>query len=236
MTRTAQWGGEGRPETGSSFLDLLLGQDNLGEGGITVENEPGNQLAGFDLKVSLPFRSHALNVHTQWMGEDEAGGFPSRYLGQAGASLAGGLGQATYRWHLEYADTTCDFIKNDPIYNCGYNTAIYPNGYRYRGRPLGHTADNDAQTTTMGWFIQHPRWHAWDLTLRRARLNQGGGVDPRNVVSATPQVWQSVDLVHTRRFKRWMFDVAAGYEDRDTTGTLPGSHDWRTYIQLRTVR
>lgn len=41
-------GGEGRPQSLSSFWDGFTGQDNTG-----TDNEPGNQLAGFDFKFKL---------------------------------------------------------------------------------------------------------------------------------------------------------------------------------------
>ena len=53
LSRTAQWGGQGRPTNLKSFTNLLLGRDNVGQGqdaSITIDNEPGNQLAGIDLK------------------------------------------------------------------------------------------------------------------------------------------------------------------------------------------
>lgn len=47
-SRIMQWGGEGRPESFSSFWDGFTGKDNTG-----TDNEPGNQLAGFDFKFKL---------------------------------------------------------------------------------------------------------------------------------------------------------------------------------------
>ncbi len=52
-SRTAQWGGDGRPESLSSLKNLVLGKDNRGDGGVTVSNEPGNQLGGLDAKAFL---------------------------------------------------------------------------------------------------------------------------------------------------------------------------------------
>jgi hypothetical protein len=50
LSRTAQWCGSGRPCDFSTFFDLLVGRDNVGDSGITPENEPGNQLAGVDIR------------------------------------------------------------------------------------------------------------------------------------------------------------------------------------------
>jgi len=50
LSRTAQWGGEGRPTDSDSLLDLLLGQDTRGSNGLTLDTVLGNQLAGYDVR------------------------------------------------------------------------------------------------------------------------------------------------------------------------------------------
>ena len=39
----------------STFKDMFFGDDNLGDGGVDAENEPGNQMAGdgFSLVAAL---------------------------------------------------------------------------------------------------------------------------------------------------------------------------------------
>jgi len=64
LSRTAQWGGEGRPEDLDSFFDLLLGRDNRGSDGITAANEPGNQLGGIDWRWRAPLGRTGLFVNT----------------------------------------------------------------------------------------------------------------------------------------------------------------------------
>ena len=92
LSRTLQWGGRGRDESARSLLHGLLGMDNKGTSGITTENEPGNQLGGFDWRWQWPGeRGYAF--YGQLIGEDENGYLPSAYIVQAGlearAVLAG---------------------------------------------------------------------------------------------------------------------------------------------------
>ena len=91
VSRTAQWCGDGRPCSFDVFVDLFFGRDNIGDAGIGVENEPGNQMAGFDFRWAPRVFGSAFAAYGQFIGEDEAGGFPSRYLGQLGAEWSGYL-------------------------------------------------------------------------------------------------------------------------------------------------
>ncbi|NND65427.1 MAG: capsule assembly Wzi family protein [Gammaproteobacteria bacterium] len=233
VTRTAQWGGEGRPQDLDSFFDLLIGRGNTGDDNITVENEPGNQLAGFDLRWSQPIGQQTLAAYSQWIGEDEAGGFPSRYLGMGGVEYAGVWQQNQYRLHFEFADTACEFNKGEPRFDCAYNNFIYKTGYRYRDRAIGHTADNDAQVATIGALLINAKNHQWDLLLRRARLNRVGD-DTRNTVAEQPQTWHSVDIVHARPLiGDWTVEIGVGYEDRESETKSATGDDWRGYINLR---
>ena len=88
-SRTALWGGEGRPENIATLRRLLLGQDNVGSQGITASNQPGDQLAGFDFRWQSPLFNAPYAVYGQFIGEDEAGGFPSRYIGMGGIETWG---------------------------------------------------------------------------------------------------------------------------------------------------
>ncbi|MGD8341537.1 MAG: capsule assembly Wzi family protein, partial [Gammaproteobacteria bacterium] len=71
LSRAAQLCGDGRPCGGSQFFDMLTGRDNAGRRGLSKDEEPGNQLAGFDFRWSfanLPFAAYM-----QWIGEDSRG-------------------------------------------------------------------------------------------------------------------------------------------------------------------
>ncbi len=107
ISRSAQWCGDGRPCDLGTFWDLFTGNDN----DQPLAEQPGNQMAGFDLRWSLPWAPVA--VYMQAIGEDEANFMPSKYLGLFGAEVWGGWGERSWRAHVEYADTACDFYNSD---------------------------------------------------------------------------------------------------------------------------
>ena len=75
FTRTAQWGGEGRPSDLRTFADLLVGNDNVSTtGGITLAEEPGNQLAGVDFHLRHNLFGQPFGLYGEFIGEDESGG------------------------------------------------------------------------------------------------------------------------------------------------------------------
>jgi hypothetical protein len=141
ISRSAQWCGEGRPCDFSTFWDLLLGKDNIGDDDIGEDKEPGNQMAGFDVRWTNMWFGTPVSLYGQMIGEDEAGGFPSRYLAQFGIEGSGiTQGQTSFRWFLEAAGTSCDVVKSEVRYNCGYRQSIYESGYTYYGRIIGPRA------------------------------------------------------------------------------------------------
>ena len=81
LSRTAQWCGDGRPCDFETFWDLVLGRDNAGDDEITPETEPGNQLAGVDLRWTNLWFGTPLSLYAYVIGEDEAGFFPSQTHG-----------------------------------------------------------------------------------------------------------------------------------------------------------
>jgi len=233
VTRTAMWCGDGRPCDLDTFWNLLIGRDNRGDDEITEENEPGNQTAAFDVRWSLRGFGLPLAVYGQMMAEDEAGGFPSRYMGQLGVEGSGSFGKWSYRWYAEAADTTCNFYDTEKRFNCAYNHSIYTTGYRYEGRVIGHTLDNDARVVTVGGVIVDDKENSWQANIRTGELNRGGNRDPNNTVSVLPQDVLSVEIVHHRRLDFGRLEIGVGYDDFSGNAEQPASNEVRAFIQWR---
>ncbi|NNM21641.1 MAG: capsule assembly Wzi family protein [Gammaproteobacteria bacterium] len=187
LSRTAQWGGEGRPRDLDSLLKLLIGRDNRGDAGITLADEPGNQLGGFDVRWLSPLGDAPYAVYLQLIGEDEAGGLPSRYLGLGGAEIWGGFAGGTLRMHFEAAETTVEFYKSRPRLNLAYEHFIYRDGYRYRGRSIGHAMDRDGVMLSAGgiWSRDRLSWHG---AVRYVDVNRGS--PGRHTVSPAGERWE----------------------------------------------
>jgi len=233
ISRTAQWCGDGRPCDLSTFGDLLLGNDNRGSDGLDESTEPGNQLAGVDFRWAPSFIERPVALYGQFTAEDEAGGFPSRYLAQGGIEMSGYmLERWSYRVYAELAGTSCDILKED-IFNCAYNHSIYKTGYRYRGRVVGHGADNDALLVSTGWLMVDEKDNQWRVLLRFGELNRGGPSDARNTLTPTPQDIASIDLSHSRVFSFGVIDAGIGYEQIDDSVSGASLNDGRAYLQWR---
>ena len=232
ISRTAQWCGDGRPCDFDTFVDLLLGKDNRGDSGTTLENEPGNQLAGFDARWSNHWFGTPMAFYGQLTGEDEAGGYPSRYLAQGGVEISGGFasGNWSYRGYAELAGTSCDFVKDD-IFNCAYNHGIYQTGYRYRGRSIGHGADNDALIGTLGFLLSNDEATLYHVLIRSGDLNRGGSPDPANTLTPTPLELLSIDLNYSRRIGKSRIDLGIGHEQLKDPGTGTIINNTRAYLQ-----
>lgn len=221
VSRTAQWCGEGRTCTWGTFRDMLIGQDNRGDG-IGENDEPGNQMAGYDLRLRSPWRPLPLAVYTQWIGEDEAGGLPSKFLGLFGAETWWSLEAGSLRVRAEYADTTCTFTRETPDFNCAYRNALYPQGYTYRGRIIGHSLDNDGRMTSFAALLVRPGGDTVSATFKSARFNRDGTGD--NVNSAVPADLRNVELRYSRELAGGRVDVGLGYDEAEAgTGLRSGA-------------
>ncbi len=230
-SRSAQWCGDGRPCGFDTFMDLLLGRDNVGDAGITPENEPGNQMGGFDVRWTNFWFGTPLSLYGQMIGEDEAGAFPSRYLGQFGIEGSGiTRGQYSYRWFAEVAGTSCDITGDPVLYGCAYHHGIYQSRYTYRGRIVGHGLDNDALVYSIGTIIVSAEGNTWQLLGRFGELNRVGA-DPDHTVAPFPQDMASIDIQHTRNTRIGRFDLGLGYERREDMATGVNSTDTRGFIR-----
>lgn len=210
LTRTAQWCGRGRPCGWGTFTDMLTGQDNQDEGESTTGIEPGNQMAGYDMRVTSPWRALPLAFYTQWIGEDEAGGLPSKFVGQLGLESWHSTSLGALRLRAEYADTACSFTRQDPQFGCAYRNSIYPQGYTYRGRGIGHSMDNDSRMYILAALLTRPQGDVLGLSFRRAELNRDGGP---HAISDVPLEADNVELRYSRGVGIGRLSFGLGYEN-----------------------
>lgn len=185
LSRTMQWGGQGRPRSLGSFVHALLGIDNEGDDGLGAAGEPGNQLGGVDLRYSHAHRSGLRwRLYGQAIGEDEAGAWPSKYLRSVGADLLWPQARGgSLLWFAEAADTQAG---DRP--GVAYRHRLYPSGYTQRGRPLGHPLGGDRRLFSTGLQLDQGRFAS---TLR---LHRGRTLDvPRQTLQGLELagIWQS---------------------------------------------
>ena len=234
LLRTAIWCGSGRPCGFNTFFDIFTGNDNLGDNNINFQNEPSDQLAGVDFRWSNTWLGTPMAFYAQVIGEDEAGGLPSRPLAMAGLEFTGWSQETgwSYRWFAEAAGTSCDFVKSD-IFNCAYNHGIYQTGYRFRGRAIGHGADNDAFIGSFGLVLVTERGNELRAIVRSGKLNRGGAPDPRNTLTPTSLDISSVDLGYAFSIGASRVEIGVGYEQLDDPANIRDDNDVRGYLQWR---
>ncbi|MEM6639628.1 MAG: capsule assembly Wzi family protein [Pseudomonadota bacterium] len=233
LTRTAQWGGEGRPDDLDSFFDLLIGRDNIGDDGITAETEPGNQMAGYDWRWRVKGGVRPIVFYGQLIGEDEAGGFPSRFLGQMGLSTSLPFGDSGASLHLyaEFSDTTCQFNESSKLFDCAYNNGLYPSGYRYRGRSLGHSTDADSRQVALGGSFRHKDGARSMVSVRFAELNRGGSELAPHSLTFAPADLLNVELSHERSLFNGRLSVGVGFDSAQSNANRLDGNDVRAFIQ-----
>jgi hypothetical protein len=231
LERTAQWCGEGRSCSWSDFWNVWWGNDNAGEN-VDPEDEPGNQLAGWDIRWASPIGSWPYAVYFQHTGESIDNQIPRPYrsLELAGAEVWGEFADGgSWRAILEWATTRCGGTENgEKLWDCAYNSGIFATGgYRYKGRVMGHSMDGDGEQYAARYLLMPASGSTWSFMLRYTELNQGGAVpDALNSVAPGPEDWWSLDVSYRRDLPRGWIEIGVGadQEDRlwnDTSALLP---------------
>lgn len=146
-SRAIQWGGVGRDNSLRALGRALLGRDNVGAGGIDASSEPGNQLAGFDVRISLARLGAPVAVYTQWIGEDEAGYRPSKYIAASGVETWFATRCCRWRAALEHVDTVTGV--HDEFPGTAYRHHIYRQGYTQHGRVIGFSLGTDVRAAVL---------------------------------------------------------------------------------------
>lgn len=138
LTKIALFGGEGRREDLGIFWKSLIGKGENGDG--PDPNSPGDQRAGYDVKITIPFSYQPVTLYLESAGEDEAGGLPSKWAYVYGAYLPRLASLVRLELGAEYADTV---ISGSP--GVWYAHSVYTQGYTNKGRVIGHYIGGDAK-------------------------------------------------------------------------------------------
>ncbi|TSB23300.1 capsule assembly Wzi family protein [Psychrobacter sp. YGAH215] len=169
-SRTFMWGGEGRPQSFSSFTDALLGtKDNNDDPNISTDEDPANQLGGFDARLDLaPLMNVPAGVYAQYVGEDEAGGLPAKNMYLAGVDYASAAYGKPYQLYAEYTDTRT----SGDIKGISYEHYMYKDGYYQQGFPLGYALGGDAESIALGGRLWLDNRNFINAKVQHAKVNQ----------------------------------------------------------------
>ena len=167
-SRTFMWGGEGRPQSFSSFIDALTGtRDNIEADDET--EDPANQLGGFDARLNLaPLVNVPAGVYAQYIGEDEAGGLPAKNMYLAGVDYASAAYGKPYQLYAEYTDTRT----SGEVRGISYEHGTYKDGYYQQGFPLGYALGGDAESIAIGGRLWLDNRNFINAKIQHAKVNQ----------------------------------------------------------------
>ncbi len=225
--RMLQLGGDGRTNSLKIWIDGFFSQDNE-----TDTEQPGNQLAGIDLRWKVLDAPIAL--YGQVVGEDEDNFLPNSLMFQYGIEGWAKFNDSTLRIFAEYADLTSYWWTGDPrTRNISYGHHIYGEGYRYRGRPIGHWADQDSQIFSLGGLLVNDERIGWGSTIRFGDLNAGplrnapphqGGLGNNSVSDDVTTEYFSFDIYNAHQYPQYSLSLhtSVGWESLDVVG---GSKD-----------
>jgi len=229
ISRTALWCGRGQSCGSGAFSDMLFRGD-----------EPGSnpdQLGGFDVRWSGALFDMPIALYAQMIGEDEANGLPSDWLGQFGAETWGRLRDVgSYRLYLEWADTECDFrfyrsIRSDGgpgSPGCAYSNSVYRTGQHYRGRSFAHSIDGDSSVFAAGGMLTDTRGRSWLMTAAAGNLNRRNAGS--SALAGNKTRYRELELVHKRALLLGELDVGVGYASLEDTVTDDTDDDFRAFI------
>jgi len=184
---------------------------------LTVSNqEANNQIAGLDVSFLLPLGDNPLlrsvTFYSDAAGEDEAGGFPSKWSYLLGLQLSDILRTGRTDVRFEYADT------HEVLYLHG----IYTSGYTYKDRLIGHHVGPDARDV----FVQLSHYLTDDLVV-------DVGLDQRTFNMSQPDHLKMSSLeLDLTYFPVSDWQVRAGYRYEDGDGDEGDNH----VLQIELIR
>lgn len=216
MSRTAQFCGKGRRCDLKTVWRMLIGDDNRGLRGLPddPEAEPGNQMAGFDVRIVSPFKQLPVAIYGQEIGEDNSStGIPERYLGLFGAESWFMLRTGSVlRSHIEYANTKVKWYNSAVEFDTSYTQGIFHEGYRYRGRNIGHTTDGDSESVSVMVSLTTGEGHRWGALFRRGRLDRCCTPFANNLLTVGPSRYTSGEVSWEGSIRGFEIGIQAGLE------------------------
>ncbi|MBH0059036.1 capsule assembly Wzi family protein [Pseudoalteromonas sp. SWXJZ94C] len=193
LSWSAQWAGDGQPGSAGDFIDVITGQTACVDGNETcdsqLESKIGNQLAGLDIRWSDTLFNQPYAVYASTIGEDASSQFkPADRAYLFGVQTTQRMYNQNVLVNLEYTDTGVSCSAGSTTENCYYEHSDYKSGYRYHGRTIGSTYDNDAQSVVLTLLGQLSSGDDWQVKLRSVDYNS----DNRDRYPNNPDLGNSI--------------------------------------------
>ncbi|MBH0027802.1 capsule assembly Wzi family protein [Pseudoalteromonas sp. SWN29] len=181
LSWSAQWAGDGQPSSAGDFIDLITGKTecvdattNCDLSNSGLESKIGNQLAGLDIRWSDTLLGQPYAIYASTIGEDASSQFkPSDRAYLFGLQTTQRIYDQNVLLNIEYTDTGVACKTFTESENCYYEhlDGNYKSGYRYYGRTIGSTYDNDTQSVVLTLLGQLSNGDDWQVKLRNVDYN-----------------------------------------------------------------
>lgn len=174
LNRAMQLCGKSRPCDFNTFLAAFIGLGDADNSG--TFDEPGNQLAGFDLAYNfrLGTAGQGGKLFFETVAEDADNILIEQFARRGGGRLYGPIGSSGATWGagIEYVDgLASNFFGGNKFPGSLYNNFIYTNGYTYERRPIGFSLDGDTRMLSLDGHVIDARNRRWYASLRDINLN-----------------------------------------------------------------
>ena len=184
LSRTMQLCGKGRPCGFSTWAKAFIVVGDFEN----KAGDPGNQLASIDVAYTRSIGERStVKFYLEGTGEDEYYLLPFRFAKLVGVSAYGPYGDDGAQWRttVEFSDTkqTLVWLLGERLNDVIYEHSTYRTGYRYKGRAIGHSLDNDSKLITV--VAQYQNSNGWDYTVKYHRANINVDGTGKNTVSLT---------------------------------------------------
>ena len=136
----------------------------------------------------------------------------------------------SYRLFAEYADLTSYWWTGDPrTRNISYSHHIYNDGYRYKGRTIGHWGDQDSQILSLGGLLLTENGNGWGTTIRNGKLNEDG-TGSNSVSNGYASDYFQIEIINFRDYSRYDLEIqtSLGWEEKKVK-TLSLTFEGLTY-------
>lgn len=175
LRATALWGGNSRTESFDSFIDNFIANEscilNPSPSPYVCNDDysdTGDRIAGMDFRWKIPVQ-FPVAIYASAYGEDEKKFLPSKFTKQFGMTSSFSFLNSKIKWYFETSDTSID-----GEFNQAYESQVYQTGYRYYGRSIGSTYDNDSESLGFGILGRVNRNNKFSVKFSKLKINQDG--------------------------------------------------------------
>jgi hypothetical protein len=231
VSRGVQFCGDGRPCNATVFRNVLIGNYTTQYSG--TENKPGHAQAGYEARLSSPWRAVPIAAYYQAIGNDEINRLPARLMKQLGVESWLELRNGdTVRGFLEYTDSTCGAMRDPPEYTfpessqpCAYDNSVFFAGYRYRGLNVAASADANSILRAIGLRWVRQTGEEWQLKIESGHFNRGEVVNSYNPVSpSVSSLYDSAQIEWRRHLLGGTAFVQLGIERQQPAQAIGNGH------------